>query len=188
MVEDIRIHGMGGQGVVASSEIIAHAASFEGKFCRAFPMYGSARRGAPVLAFAQIGSEAEATRSMIYNPKYLLVLDPSMLELEGTTEGLREDGTVIVNSPSSIKDVKRSLPRGIKKIGVIDATGIASRIIGRPIPNCPMLGAFVKITGLLRLQSILKAIDKRFPGNIAEVNKEAARVGFEQVEQGDGSD
>lgn len=185
MVEDIRIHGMGGQGVVACSEIIAHAASFEGKFCRAFPMYGSARRGTPVLAFAQIGSESEATRSMIYNPKYLLILDSSMLEHEETIKGLREDGTVIVNTPSSIEDTRKLLPKGINRIGVIDATGIASRIIGRPIPNCVMLGAFVRITGLLRLQSILKAIDKRFPREIAEANKEAARVGFEQVEQGD---
>ncbi|MBM3292147.1 pyruvate ferredoxin oxidoreductase, partial [Candidatus Bathyarchaeota archaeon] len=66
MLNEIRIHGQGGQGVVVASELIALAASFEGKFCRSFPLYGSARRGGPVVAFTQIGEESEATRSMIY--------------------------------------------------------------------------------------------------------------------------
>jgi 2-oxoacid:acceptor oxidoreductase gamma subunit (pyruvate/2-ketoisovalerate family) len=88
MVDEIRLHGMGGQGVVAAGELMAMAASFEEKFCRAVPMYGSARRGAPVLAFVQIGEESEATRSMIYHPGYLLVLDPTLPETTSITGGL----------------------------------------------------------------------------------------------------
>ena len=181
MVDEIRLHGMGGQGVVACGELIAIAASYEDKFCRAFPMYGSARRGAPVLAFAQIGKESEATRSMIYYPEYLLVLDPLMPEQMDITQGLKNRGVVIWNTHKTPKEAKFVFNKNLRTIGVVDATVIAVEVIGRPIPNTVMLGAFAKTTGLLEMDSIFKAIDKRFTGRVAEVNKKAAQVGYDKA-------
>ena len=181
MVDEIRLHGMGGQGVVACSELIAIAASFEDKFCRAFPMYGSARRGAPVLAFAQIGSEDEATRSMIYYPEYLLVLDPSMPETTNITDGLKKNGVIIYNTTKTPEEAYKIFNKPIRRIGVVDATGIAVETINIPIPNTTILGAFAKTTGLMKMESIFKAIDKRFPPKLTETNKKAAQIGFEQV-------
>jgi 2-oxoacid:acceptor oxidoreductase gamma subunit (pyruvate/2-ketoisovalerate family) len=182
MVEEIRLHGMGGQGVVACGELIAIAASYEGKFCRAFPMYGSARRGAPVLAFAQIGREDEATRSMIYHPEYLLVLDPPMPEAMDITNGLQDRGVIVYNTTKTPGEAKAIFKKDLRKMGVIDATGIAVEIIKRPIPNTTILGAFAKTTGLLKMESIFKAIEKRFPPNLAEPNKVAAQAGYDRVE------
>ena len=181
MVDEIRLHGMGGQGVVACGELIAIAASYEDKFCRAFPMYGSARRGAPVLAFAQIGSEKEATRSMIYHPEYLLVLDPPMPESMDITNGLQKDGVIVYNTEKSIDEAYNIFNKPIRKLGVVDATSISVDTINRPIPNTTMLGAFVKTTGLLKIDSIFKAIEKRFPARLSEPNKEAAQKGFDRV-------
>ena len=182
MVDEIRLHGQGGQGVVAAGELIAIAASYEGKFCRSFPMYGSARRGAPVLAFAQIGDESEATRSMIYYPQYLIILDPQMPELMDVTTGLKQGGTIVYNTPKKHDEVVDFFKGKAGKLAVIDATGIAQRVIGRPIPNTAILGAFVKATGLLKLESLEKAIDKRFPSRLAESNKAATKMGFDVVE------
>jgi 2-oxoacid:acceptor oxidoreductase gamma subunit (pyruvate/2-ketoisovalerate family) len=182
MVEEIRLHGMGGQGVVACGELIAIAASYEGKFCRAFPMYGSARRGAPVLAFAQIGREDEATRSMIYHPEYLLVLDPPMPEAMDITQGLQDRGVIVYNTTKTAGEAKAIFKKDIRKMGVVDATGIAVEIIKRPIPNTTILGAFARTTGLLKMDSIFKAIEKRFPPNLAEPNKVTAQAGYDRVE------
>jgi len=181
MVEEIRLHGMGGQGVVACGELIAIAASYEDKFCRAFPMYGSARRGAPVLAFAQIGREDEATRSMIYNPEYLLVLDPPMPEAMDVTQGLQDRGVVVYNTTKTPAEAKALFKKDLRKLGVVDATGIAVDVIKRPIPNTTILGAFAKTTGLLKMDSIFKAIEKRFPPRLAEPNKETAQAGYDRV-------
>ena len=182
MVDEIRLHGMGGQGVVACGELIAIAASYEDKFCRAFPMYGSARRGAPVLAFAQIGSEDEATRSMIYHPEYLLVLDPPMPEAMDITNGLKEHGVIVYNTKKTLDEAYEIFNKPLRRLGVVDATGIAVDTINRPIPNTTMLGAFVKTTGLLEMDSVFKAIDKRFPPRLAEPNKKAAQTGFEKAQ------
>ncbi|MCD6359942.1 MAG: 2-oxoacid:acceptor oxidoreductase family protein [Armatimonadetes bacterium] len=181
MVDEIRLHGMGGQGVVACGELIAIAASYEGKFCRAFPMYGSARRGAPVLSFAQIGDESEATRSMIYYPEYLIVLDPLMPEQMNITQGLKDRGVVIWNTNKTPDEAKEVFKKNLRTVGVVDATTTAVEIIGRPIPNTVMLGAFAKATGLLKMESIFKAIDKRFPPKLAEPNKKAAQAGYDKV-------
>jgi len=181
MVEEIRLHGMGGQGVVAAGELIAIAASYEGKFCRAFPMYGSARRGAPVLAFAQIGPESEATRSMIYHPNYLIVLDPTMPETMDVAGGLREGGVILFNTLRPPEEAAELFKAQLSEIGVVDATGLAEGILGRPIPNTVMLGAFSRMTGLLKLESVTEAIRKRFSGDLAERNIEAAKAGYDSV-------
>jgi len=181
MVEEIRLHGTGGQGVVAAGELIAIAASYEGKFCRAFPMYGSARRGAPVVAFAQIGDESEATRSMIYYPKYLIILDPPMPLTVDVTSGLVKGGVILYNTPQSPEEAADVFKVSISKIGVVDANALAEKIIGRPIPNTVMLGVFAKTTGLLKLESVEKAVLKRFEGEVARKNIEAVKAGFGQV-------
>jgi len=181
LVDEIRLHGMGGQGVVACGELIAIAASYEDKFCRAFPMYGSARRGAPVLAFAQIGEEKEATRSMIYYPEYLLVLDPLMPEQMDITQGLKDKGVVIWNTHKTPDETKEIFKKNLRTVGVINATEIAVETINRPIPNTVMLGAFAKTTGLLKMENIFKAIDKRFPERLAAPNKKAAQAGYDQA-------
>ncbi|MGD2200248.1 MAG: 2-oxoacid:acceptor oxidoreductase family protein [Candidatus Bathyarchaeota archaeon] len=182
MVDEIRLHGMGGQGVVAAGELIAIAALYEGKFCRAFPFYGSARRGAPVLAFAQIGEESEATRSMIYHPGYLFIMDPMMPETMDVTGGLKDGGVILFNTKRSADEAGALFKERLSKLGVLDASGIAERVVGRPIPNTAMLGAFTETTGLLKLSSVEKAINKRFSGRVAELNIEAAREGRDSVE------
>jgi pyruvate ferredoxin oxidoreductase gamma subunit len=182
LVEEIRLHGIGGQGVVTCGELIAIAALYEGKFCRAFPFYGSARRGAPVLAFAQIGDESEATRSMIYHPGYILVMDPAIPETIDVTEGLKKGGTILYNSKLRAEATTSLFETVLSKLGVVDATGIAEKIVGRPIPNTTMLGAFSKTTRLIELNSIEKAITKRFEGKTANANINAAREGYESVE------
>jgi len=67
-------------------------------------MYGSARRCAPVLAFAQIGEEWEATRSMIYYPKYLIVLDPSMPKIMDVTTGFVKGGVIVYNTTKKTEE------------------------------------------------------------------------------------
>jgi pyruvate ferredoxin oxidoreductase gamma subunit/2-oxoisovalerate ferredoxin oxidoreductase gamma subunit len=182
MVEEIRLHGRGGQGVVASGEMIALAAVYEEKYCRAFPSYGSARRGSPVTAFAQIGTEDEANRSYIYTPDYVIILDPEIPKAVDVTVGLKRKGTIIWNTPLDPAEAVEQLKASPSKIGVIDATSIALETLGRPIPNTTILGAFVKTTALLEMKSIEKAINKRFSAELAEKNVVAARRGHQEVQ------
>ena len=100
MVE-IRWHGRGGQGAVTSVETLALAAIGEGQFAQGFPSFGPERRGAPVAAFNRIDDKKIRVRSGIYNPDVVIVLDASLMSLVNVAEGLKPEGTLIVNTAKS---------------------------------------------------------------------------------------
>jgi pyruvate ferredoxin oxidoreductase gamma subunit len=108
-------------------------------------------------------------------------LDPPLPEAMDVTQGLREGGVIIYNTTRTPDEAKDVFKKNIRRIGVVDATGIAVEVIERPIPNTVMLGTFAKTTGLLQMESIFKAIDKRFPPRLAEPNKKAAQAGYDRA-------
>ena len=179
---EIRIHGRGGQGAVTTGQIMAIAAFDDGKQSQTFPMFGVERSGAPVQAFARISDEKINIRSQVYNPDIVIVLDASLLETVDVTSGLKEKGTLIINTNKKPADL--SIKENFN-IHTVDATSIALKVFGRPIVNTPMLGAFSKITKEISLKSLVKAIDETFlktkGKKIAELNKEAITAVYNQT-------
>jgi len=177
---EIRWHGRGGQGAVTSSELLALAAIEEGKFAQAFPSFGPERRGAPVLVFNRVsqGSPIRARFSVI-NPDIVVILDPGLLSVTDVTSGLKEGGTVIINTPKTPVDIKSELA-GPWKLAVVNATAIAREVLGVAIVNTTMLGALVKATGVIGLESLEEPITERF-GARAKANIEACRRAFEET-------
>lgn len=180
MLTEIRIHGRGGQGVVACGELIALAAHFENKFCRAFPLYGAQRRGAPLTSFVSLGDEKYSTRSQILSPDYVIILDTFLPKSVNVLDGLREDGAIVYNSYMNINQAYDFLGKPkIGRLAVVDATKISEDIIGRPIPNTVMAASFAKVSGLIKLDSIFESIRRRFTGSLAEKNILAAKIGYD---------
>jgi len=176
---EIRWHGRGGQGAVASAEMFALAAIEEGKFAQAFPSFGPERRGAPVMAFTRISDEFIFIRTGITNPDIVLVLDSSVMSAVDVTNGLSPDGTVIISTPKTAKEISQQF--SIKqKVAVVNATNIAMEEIGRPITNTTMMGALAKVSGLVKLESLAKQIEQRFP-SIAEQNIRALKRAYNEV-------
>lgn len=174
---EIRFHGRGGQGVVTAAEILAKAAFEDGKYCQAFPFFGAERKGAPIVAFSRINDKPIRKRYQIYNPDYVIVLDDALLKAVDVLSGLKEGGKVIINTKEDV-----TLGDNIDSYN-IDATGIALDILGVPIVNTVMLGAFASATGEITLDSILKITKETFPGKIGEKNAEAAKIAFEQIKK-----
>ncbi|BAW32247.1 MAG TPA: pyruvate synthase subunit PorC [Methanothermobacter sp.] len=174
---EIRFHGRGGQGAVTAAEILAKAAFEDGKYSQAFPFFGVERRGAPVMAFTRLDEKPIRRRHQIYNPDYVVVLDDGLLEVVDVFAGLKNNGAVIINT----REEHEVLP-GAKKY-TIDATGIALEILGRPIVNTTMLGAFAGATGEVTIDSIIKIIKETFPGKIGEKNAEAAEKAYENLKR-----
>lgn len=173
-MHEIRIHGRGGQGAVTTGQLLAVAAFYDGKSTQTFPMFGVERCGAPVQAYARIDTKQINLRCEIYEPDICMVLDPSLLETVDVTKGLKPKGTIIINSNKTKKEL------GIKgnfDVHIVDATQIALNIFKRPIVNAPVLGAFSKITKLVSVASLKKAIDEIILPNkgerIAALNKKA---------------
>jgi pyruvate ferredoxin oxidoreductase gamma subunit len=168
----IRIHGRGGQGSVTCAELVAQAAIREGKYAQAFPSFGPERRGAPVQAFIRIDNHRPIrVRAGVTQPDIVVVLDPSLLNIVDITSGLKDGGMMVVNTKSSFKDIEEKFGVGYK-LSIIDATSIAREFLGRPIVNTTMIGALVKTSGIIELESLFQPLEKRF-GRLAEKNKHA---------------
>ncbi|MBW1722392.1 MAG: 2-oxoacid:acceptor oxidoreductase family protein [Deltaproteobacteria bacterium] len=182
-MEEIRFHGRGGQGAVIGSEVLAHAFFIEGKYVQAFPAFGVERRGAPVTAFCRVDERPIHLRNQIYAPDHIVILDPTLIENSGVTEGLKQNGTVLINGKRPPADYGKMLPPGFR-IYVVDAASIAVRFrLGspsNPIVNTAILGAFSRATGLLKLESVKEAIREYVPAKTEE-NVQAARAAFDQV-------
>ncbi|MBN1179547.1 MAG: 2-oxoacid:acceptor oxidoreductase family protein, partial [Anaerolineae bacterium] len=97
-VVEIRWHGRGGQGVVTAGKLLAETALGTGQYFQAFPDYGPERMGAPIRAFTRLSSKRITIHSQIEEPDVVLVLDPTLLASVPVTDGLSEDGILLVNT------------------------------------------------------------------------------------------
>ena len=175
---EIRLHGRGGQGAVTASRILATAAYEEGQYSQAIPMYGTERRGAPLTAFVRIDNQRVRERMLVHEPDISIVLDPLIAKQQAVVDSLKAGGIVLLNTALKPEEVKLG---GDFKVATVDATTIALETLGRPITNTAILGAFVKVTGALKLESIEKAIKKYFPGRLGDMNIAAVRRSYEAV-------
>ena len=168
MVE-IRWHGRGGQGSVTSAEILAKAAIEEGKYAQAFPAFGPERRGAPVLAFNRISEDERIRiRAGIEEPDVVVILDPGLINIVDVSSGLKENGQIIINTKRSLEDISGEFDSKWE-LATVDATTIAEEEIGVNIVNTTMLGALVKVAGIVTLESLHMPMKERF-GRLAERN------------------
>ena len=176
---EIRWHGRGGQGAVTSVELLALAAIEEGKYAQGFPAFGPERRGAPVLAFNRVNDRQIKVRSGIYNPDVVIVLDSSLVKLVNVTEGLKPDGILIVNTTHSPREIQEQL-KFPGKVFTVDATHIAREELGTPITNTTMLGALIKATKIIKLESLKAPLEHRF-GKIAQKNIKACKRAYDEL-------
>jgi len=180
MMTEVRLHGRGGQGVVSAAQLIADAAVLEGKNVQAFPEFGAERSGAPIAAYARVSEEPIEIHSFIRNPDIVVIVDRSMAHTASTTSGLRNEGHFICNFDGSPQALRSHLNLGEKvTVTTLDATGIALKCIGKDFPNTPMLGALVRATGIVSLESMVRVMNERFKGKVGLSNQEALRTGYE---------
>jgi pyruvate ferredoxin oxidoreductase gamma subunit len=176
---EVRIHGRGGQGAVTSAELLALAAIEEGKYAQGFPSFGPERRGAPVVAFARVNDQTIRLRSKIYQPDVAVVLDPSLLKIVDPSQGLKNGGLLILNTNRSIEQIRTQFGYQVR-LAAVDADLIAREELGLPIVNTTMLGALVRSTGIVQLDSLVSPLKGRF-GRGAERNLKALRRAFEET-------
>ena len=176
---EIRWHGRGGQGAVTSAELLARAAINEGKYAQAFPSFGPERRGAPVLSFVRISNEQIRIRSEITDPDVVVVLDPSLLRMTNVTSGLKDKGTLVINTRKSAEEIKTEFD--IKqRLATVDATKIARETLGVPITNTTMIGALLKTTDVVNLESLVEPVKERFH-RLADRNINAMKRAYEET-------
>lgn len=153
---EIRWHGRGGQGAKTAALLFADAALGEGLYIQAFPDYGPERMGAPVQSFNRMSKKPITVHSGVTNPQVVVVLDSTLIGKVDVTQGLPDDGIIIINTSEPAKEMRQKLGMAKGKVYTVDASLISKESIGKEIPNTPMMGALVKVTGLIDFQRMLE--------------------------------
>ncbi|MFA5104611.1 MAG: 2-oxoacid:acceptor oxidoreductase family protein [Candidatus Margulisiibacteriota bacterium] len=186
-ITEIRWHGRGGQGAKTAALLLGDAAMSLGKYIQAFPEYGPERMGAPVASFNRISADPITIHYGITEPNIVLVLDPTLIGTIDVTKGLPSEGVIIVNTPSSAKEVREMIKFKGGKVFAVDASKISKETIGKDIPNTPMLGALIKATGLLdfnhMIDDLKKKLAKKFVSKpeVIEGNLNAVKRAYDEV-------
>ncbi len=180
---EIRIHGRGGQGNVVAANLLAMVAFEAGYYGQAFPNFGAERRGAPVTAFVRIAKNPIKRRSQVQYPHYLIIQDDALLHVTGVTDGLLEQGKILINSKKEIAQLFHS-STAITHSASVPATHLAQQYLGKPLPNTALLSAFLTLTQLFSIDTLIHVLQHKFTGTILENNTQLIHQAAKMVQSG----
>jgi pyruvate ferredoxin oxidoreductase gamma subunit len=179
-MKEVKIFARAGQGAITTAAILGEAFFCQNIYTYAFPSFGAARMGAPMNAFLRFDNKPVRLRSKIYNPDYIIIIDPTLIKSENCFSGMKTGGVALMAVRQDTGTIKT--PKGIKLV-TLEAEKIAMEVIGRPFSNTILVGAFSKATAEVKIDSVYAAIKKRFedkPELLAK-NLEAVKRGYEAV-------
>ncbi|MFC1608936.1 2-oxoacid:acceptor oxidoreductase family protein [Patescibacteria group bacterium] len=157
-----------GQGGKSAAEVLAQSALLEGKYIQAFPYYGPERSGAPTKAYVRISDSPIRVHEPIVDPDIVVVLDDTLLVDKEILNNLDEEESLIVNTEKTNDEVA-TLIKGFKgNIKTVDASGIATEILGQNRPNGPMLGKVAQVTEIVKLESLQEQFKMVFGVKLSE--------------------
>ena len=177
-MKEIRIHARAGQGAITTASLLGFSYFNEGKYPYAFPNFGAARMGAPMNAYVRVDTDPVRLRSQIYEPNYVIIVDPTLMRGFNCFSGLKDDGVAIINGKEGLELPKL---KAKQKVFLVPASDIALKNIGRPLGNTALIGAFAAATGELKLDNLIEVVKHRFSGKAQEGNIAAVKEGFEFV-------
>jgi len=173
---EIRIAGLGGQGVVLAGQILGRAAVYDGKQVVQTQSYGAEARGSAAKSEVIISDE-KIGFPIVRKCDVLVAM--SQTALEKHKKDLKENGIMLVD-----EDVVTKAPEVQAKVFKVLATKAAETELNSKIyANVVMLGALTKITGFVSKDAVEKAIVDSVSQKEQEKNIKAFRIGFQTTHQ-----
>lgn len=171
---EVRISGLGGQGVVLAGEILGRAAAYDGKHVVQTQSYGAEARGSAAKSEVII-SESKIGFPMVRKCDILVAM--SQGAIDNHLKDLKKRGTLIVD-----EDLVGTIPKTHETVFRIPATKTAEKILkSRLYANVVMLGALTKIVGVVEEETVVKAITDSVLETTREANIRGFREGFKLV-------
>lgn len=175
---EIRIAGMGGQGIITAGVMIGRAASiFGGKNVTLAQSYGPESRGGTCKA------EVIVSDDQVDYPK---LREPSLIAVMSQEAYLKnlpdfKPNTIVILDPDMVEEDESA--RSKAKIFRVPATRMAERLGKRIVTNMVMVGAIVGLTECANLEAVEKAIRKYTPRGTEQLNLDAFKSGYDYVRQ-----
>ena len=164
-IRNILLAGHGGSGKTALAEAMLFKSG-------ATERMGNTNEGSTVSDF---DPEEIRRKTQIYEPDVLVIMDDTLVGLPQTYAGLKDGGTVLINSTKPLSEL--GVPDCAGVVAEVDATGISERLFGQNLPNTAVLGAFTKVVGIVDRERLFAEIEATFGAE----NRRAAELAYESV-------
>jgi pyruvate ferredoxin oxidoreductase gamma subunit len=178
---EIRLFSRGGQGGVSAAKLLAYAGSFEGWESQAIPKYGAERKGAPLFVDVRLADRSIRRHApvVLEDADHFIVFESTLMDK--LPKEYTKDVIIVVNSSNPPKEIPARA-----KLGLVDAYKIADETglvrSGTRLVSSTMLGAWVKATNMISLDSVEKAVRKMFSDKLADQNMKAIKLAYDQFE------
>jgi 2-oxoglutarate ferredoxin oxidoreductase subunit gamma len=158
MKREVVFSGIGGQGLLVVSKLLAQAAVEEGKDVLFFPVFGGSVRGGPVHTTTILSDEPIVSSPIVENPSAAVMMAEYGYEL--FCDKIKPGGILIINASLIHKDVQRD----DITVYYIPASKLAEEEVGNILAaSMVALGAFNEITGLVSIDALTKGMTKVLP-------------------------
>lgn len=171
---EIRWAGFGGQGIVRAGQILGKAAVKQGFDAVMRPTYGPEKTGGWSRSDVVI-SEEPIVFPLVVRPDILVAMSQDGMNRDGAS--LKEGGKLLIDG-ELVKEIKAPA----REIYAVNATSIADSLGRRIVANIVMLGAFVKVFGIVDPNMLIETVVETFP-KAAELNRKAFELGMKSVEE-----
>ena len=172
--EKVIMAGFGGQGIMSMGQLLTYAGMIEGKQVSWLPSYGPEMRGGTANCNVIVSDSLIGSPVITNNATCAIVMNlPSLTKFEVNIE---EGGSLLINS--SLIASKPS--RADVKPYYIPANEIALELGNSKVANMVMLGAYIKLTGCVKQETIVEALKKVFgpsKAHLLPMNEEALTRG-----------
>jgi pyruvate ferredoxin oxidoreductase gamma subunit len=184
---EIRWHSRAGQGAVTGAKGLGSVVAATGKQVQAFAFYGSAKRGASMTAYNRISNDIILNHEKYMRPDYVFVIDPGLAFTDDITANEKDITKYIITTHLTKEELLPLIPalKGREdRVHTVDCLKIAQETIGKPIPNTPVLGAFMKIDGMFPIEEFkeaMKIVLAKLPQKIIDANMLAIQRAYDEV-------
>lgn len=179
MTEEIIVAGFGGQGVLSMGMILAYSGIMEGQEVSWMPSYGPEMRGGTANVTV-ILSDSRISSPVIQEYDTVIVLNQQSLD---KFEGAVKKGGTLIYDPNGIT---RKPERNDIDIYSIQATDEAAKMENTKTFNMIVLGGFLKIKPLVKMENVIKGLEKSLPERhhkLIPLNEKAIRRGMEIIQK-----
>ena len=179
MTEEIIIAGFGGQGVLSMGKIIAYSGIMEDKEVSWMPSYGPEMRGGTANVTVIISDERISSPVLQEFDTAIILNQQSMDKFEESVK----PGGLLLYDPNGIT---KHPTRTDIKISTIEGAAEASKMKSSKTFNMIVLGAFLKLKPIVKMENVIKGLKKSLPErhhHLIPMNEDAIKVGQEKVKQ-----
>lgn len=170
-IEQIRLCGFGGQGIILAGAILGHAVVKDGKWVAQTSSYGAAARGGSCRADVVISDEPIIFPHLIEADVLVAMFQSAY---DHFIKDTKDSGLVIYDdqlvSPGSVD--------GLKHISIPATATAVEELNGRHVANIVILGAVAEITKIVGKDALISAVEEDVPERFKSLNLKAVDIGF----------